>query len=122
MQDATLLESILLVTFGGAVLLLAMLVSNAHGSVNLRPIPQLSTPAEVGRAVLDEQIQEMLDTGYNNQCLMDVEVSGESCIEHCVSKNAPGFFLAIYFQHPQCKVIGCMCEEALGLEEAGVVQ
>ncbi len=103
---------------GGAAVLLAVLFTySANGSVNLQTVPRRSTPAEVGQAALDGQLQAMREVGYNNQCLTEVEVNGERCIESCIIDGSSGFFIAIKLQHPQCSVIGCVCEE----NELGIV-
>lgn len=98
----------------GVVLLLTLLFappSNANVILKDPTAKQsrLSTPVEIAQAVLDGQVEALRKHGFNQQCLLSVEIQGERCIERCIPQDI-GFFIAVGLDKPECQVLGCGCE------------
>ena len=76
--------------------------------------PRNATPIEIAQAALEGQIEAMRKAGYDENCLFEVKIFGNLCINRC---SGTGFALRLKDDYPGCRLDYCACED----EESGWV-
>jgi hypothetical protein len=70
--------------------------------------PRNATPAEISEAALAGQMEAMRRAGYSEDCLFEVKIFGNLCIQQCIGT---GFALRLKDDYPECRIDYCVCEE-----------